>query len=396
MENKIKVIQICAVDTTVDKLLRALNDILNDNGYDVINICSFGNNTENLKSEGFKIINTNIDRKIRPISNLKTIINLYKIFKIEKPQIVHVHTPIASVLGRVAAKLARVPVIIYTAHGFYFHENMKPQVYKFYFNIEKFMARYFTDYIFTQSLEDSNTAKAGKFLKEKRILAIGNGVDVFGKFNKNNIDSNEISILKSNLGIDENDKVVSFIGRMVREKGILDLLDGFNKVNSKNVKLLVIGDIFQGDRDLNCKEKIEMYKNNKNIIFTGKRDDINNLLYITDIFCLPSYREGMPRSIIEAMASECAIIATDIRGSREEVVEGKTGFLVPLQSPNIIKEKIELLINDSETLNKMKINGRKRAEELYDEKAIVYKQLEVFKELLSEKGGNNYEVRRFN
>ena len=139
-----------------------------------------------------------------------------------------------------------------------------------------------------------------------------------------------------------------------------------------------------------------MYKNNKNIIFTGKRDDINNLLYITDIFCLPSYREGMPRSIIEAMASECAIIATDIRGSREEVVEGKTGFLVPLQSPNIIKEKIELLINDSETLNKMKINGRKRAEELYDEKAIVYKQLEVFKELLSEKGGNNYEVRRFN
>lgn len=386
VKKKIKIIQICAIDGTMDILLRELYKISVKEGYEVIGICSYGEKTKKLIDEGFNIKNINIDRSINIIGNFKTVIQLYKFFKKEKPDIVHVHTPVAAVLGRVASKLARVPLTIYTAHGFYFHENMSKLAYTLCFNIEKFMGRFFTDYIFTQSSEDAEVAKKNKFLPKNKILAIGNGVDVFGKFNKEKISSLDIENLKREFDIKEDDKVVSFIGRMVREKGILDLLEGFNSLEDENVKLLVVGDVVQGDRDIECSKLIEKYRNDKNIIFTGKRSDINVLLHISDVFCLPSYREGMPRSIIEAMASECAVIATNIRGSREEVVNGVTGYLVDLNSPKQIKEKIEILINNEKVLESMKEKGRIRSEELYDEKKVVYKQLSIFNKLLEEKG----------
>ena len=184
MNKKVKIVQVCAVDLSMDTLLRELNSISIKEGYEVIGVCSYGDRTEKLKSEGFRIENINIDRRIDPLSNIKSVFELYKFFRKEKPDIVHVHTPIAAVLGRIASKLAGVPITIYTAHGFYFHENMKPLIYKVCFSIEKYMAKYFTDYIFTQSSEDAEVAVRSKFLSEDKILAIGNGVDVFGKFNK--------------------------------------------------------------------------------------------------------------------------------------------------------------------------------------------------------------------
>lgn len=382
MSKKGKVIQISAIDSTMNGLLRRLNELSIEDGYDVIGVCSYGDKTESLREEGFNIQNINIDRKISPLSNLKSIYEMYKFFKKEKPDIVHVHTPIAAVLGRIAAKLARVPNIIYTAHGFYFHENMKPLVYKIFLNIEKFVARLATDFIFTQSEEDAQAALKNKFISKNKIIAIGNGVDVYGKFNPKNINKDEIEDLYKELGLKKEDKIVSFIGRLVKEKGILDLLDSYKYIRN-DVKFLIIGDVSQGDRDTETIKKLEKYKENKNIIFTGKRSDIYNLLYISDIFCLPSYREGMPRSIIEAMAMECAVVATNIRGSREEVIHGKTGYLVNLNSPKEIANKVDEILNNESLLNSMKLEGRKRAEEIYDEDVVVRKQLDVFEYLLN-------------
>ena len=391
MNIKHKVIQISAIDATMDKLLRRLNEISMGDGYEVIGICSKGDKTEKLKSEGFNIHNINIDRKISPISNLKSIYEMYKYFKQEKPDIVHVHTPIAAVLGRIAAKFARVPHIIYTAHGFYFHENMKPLVYKVFVGVEKLMAKTCTDFIFTQSEEDAKTALDNNFISEDKIIAIGNGVDVLDKFNPKNINKEEIKGLYKEFGLKQEDKIVSFIGRLVKEKGIFDLLDSYKYI-SEDVKFLIIGDVFQGDRDTETIQKLAKYKENKNIIFTGNRADIPNLLYISDIFCLPSYREGMPRSIIEGMAMECAVVATNIRGSREEVIDGETGYLVNLTSPKEIANKINEIFNNEQLLNSMKLEGRKRAEQIYDEDVVVRKQLDIFEQLLCIKSYKNETV----
>ncbi|MCR2045371.1 glycosyltransferase family 4 protein [Anaerosalibacter massiliensis] len=382
---KAKIIQLCAVDSTMGGLLRELNTQIIKEGYDFIGVCSKGKYTHGLIEEGFNIKNVQIDRSIRPMENMKTINNLTKLFKEEKPDIVHVHTPVASVLGRIAARRAKVPIIIYTAHGFYFHENMSKLKYKLFLNIEKHMARKYTDFIFTQSKEDCETALKNKFIDENRIMTIGNGVDIWQKFNPRKIDQKEIDSLYEELKINRDDKIVTFIGRLVGEKGILDLLEAFTMLNDSKIKLLVVGNAAQGERDTKTRELLKKYKKNKNIIFTGHRKDIPNILYITDIFCLPSYREGMPRSIIEAMAMESAVVATNIRGCREEVIPNETGYLVPIKSPLDIKEKILKLTRDEEKLENMKLNGRNRAELLFDENKVVRKQLDIFEALLEKK-----------
>jgi len=381
-----KIIEVCAIDATMKSLLGELNIGIKSEGYDLTCVCSKGKNTKKLRDDGFNVINLNINRTINPLFNIISLYNLYKLFKKEKPDIVHVHTPVAAALGRIAAKKAEVPIIIYTAHGFYFHKGMPRLKYNIILKIEKYLAKHYTDFIFTQSEEDRKTALENNFIDKSKILTIGNGADIWGEFNPVNIEKGKINEIYKEFNLKENDKVITFIGRLVKEKGVIDLLEAFNNINfnyGKKVKLIMVGDIAQNERDKDTKKKLEKYRNNPNVIFPGHRNDINNILYLTDVFCLPSYREGMPRSIIEAMAMECAVVATDIRGSREEVIDGKTGFLVPVNSINILSDKIKKLVKDDKLLQEMKIAGRRRAEKLFNEKVIVKKQIEVFSKLLN-------------
>lgn len=383
---EIRIVQLTAIESTMNTMLYALNKGILKDGYSLTALYSPSETSDEIVRDGdINVVNVEIQRKIAPISNIRCIYKIYKQLKKIKPHIVHVHTPIAAVLGRIAAKLAKVPIIIYTAHGFYFHENMSSLTYKLFYNIEKFMGKYFTDFLFTQSLEDYESAIKGKFKPKDKILAIGNGVDVTNKFNIENIQEQDIKNLRSEFNIGDEDKVVTFIGRLVEEKGVLDLLKAFEKIERDDIKLLIVGRLEKGERDTKTFEALKKYYNKKNIIFTGRREDINNILYITDIFCLPSYREGMPRSIIEAMVMECAVVASDIRGCREEVVQDNTGYLIKVNSPELIKEKIELLCEDEKMLNAMKKQGRARALQLYNEEKVVQKQLEVYRVLLKSK-----------
>lgn len=175
--------------------------------------------------------------------------------------------------------------------------------------------------------------------------------------------------------------VVSFIGRLVKEKGILDLLEAFNQIEQDNLKLLVIGGTSSSERDQQLSTRLEKYRNNSNITFTGFRSDIPELLAFSDIYCLPSYREGMPRSIIEAMSMECAIIATNIRGSREEVDHGENGYLVNLKSPDEIASSISSLVSNNEALKSFRNKARNKALNLYNEKIVVKKQMNIFESI---------------
>lgn len=368
--------QISAIDMSMYKLLGELNRTTVSKGIETIAVCSKGDYQSLIENDGVIYSPIQIDRKIG-FSNLKTVFQLVKLFLKEKPDVVHVHTPIAAVLGRVAAKIARVPVTVYTAHGFYFHENMTPLVYKICFNIEKIMGKFFSDLIFTQSQEDADIAIKGNFKAKKDIICISNGIDVDRVFNPDNITGIEKERLRQEFNIKQGDTVLTFIGRLVEEKGILDLLKAIKHLHRADLKVILIGDVIQGDRTKNgLGEKLDQFKKELNdVFFVGNRSDIPQLLSISDIFCLPSYREGMPRSILEAMAMYNAIIATDIRGSREEVIDEETGYLVPLNNPDEISLRINLLMNDKSKLAEFKLNGRKRAVQLFNEKRVIETQL---------------------
>src|SRR5699024_9448318 len=366
-------------------LLRELNTTILEEGYELICVCSKGRRVKGLKEKGVDVRTININRKIDTFKNLKCIYKMYKLIRTEKPNIVHVVILVVDVLVRIDVKMARVQVIIYTAHGFYFHENMSPKKYKFFYTIEKLCAKWCTNYIFTQSEEDGQLAIKDKFLPEDRITIISNGVDVQGEFNPANMEKKHIDNYKREFNIKENDVVVSFIGRLVREKGIIDLLAGFNQIEQKNIKLLVIGDTGSSERDQQANSFLEDYRSNPNIIFTGFRSDISELLAISEVFCLPSYREGMPRSIIEAMAMECAIVATNIRGSREEVDHGINGYLVPKQIIEPLADTLERVITKKENLDRLKKQARSKALNLYNEKKVVQKQLQLFEHVVKDR-----------
>lgn len=382
-----KIVQLTAIDASQQRLLRTLNTKTIEEGIEVHSVAKEYDDAELMRKDGIIFHDVHFDRKISPISNLKTIFSLVKVFKIINPTIVHVHTPVAAVLGRIAAKIAKVPVIIYTAHGFYFHEGMSEKQYKLFFNIEKYIGRFFTDYIFTQSFEDYELAKKHKFLKRKNkdnYLWISNGIDLEEKFNYDKINQEKINKLKEELKISDDEIVVSFIGRLVEEKGIFDLLDAMNLTKSK-VKLIIIGSSHVSERDKVAAERLKGFENRSDIIFTGHVTNAEDYLYLSDIFCLPSYREGMPRSIIEAMSMKNAILATNIRGSREEVVHEETGYLFDIKSPVEIAKYIDYLNEKSLILNEMKEKSYQRCYQLYNEKDVVEKQINVFKKYINYK-----------
>ncbi|KNY29641.1 glycosyltransferase family 4 protein [Pseudobacteroides cellulosolvens] len=387
MDNKLKMLQICAVGFTVEKLLMPLIEEMSKN-YDVTTVCTRDDISDKLKAKGYKIDNINIDRKISPVRNLRTVWQLYKYMKAGRFQIVHVHTPVAGILGRIAAKLARVPIIIYTAHGFYFHDNMSPIKKNIFIGVEK-LGGWLSDYIFTQSSEDCKTAIEKKIIDKSKILTIGNGVDV-ERFDPARLkDSIAVENLKIELGIQKDDVVVTILGRVVREKGYMEWVRAAKEITEiyGNVKFLAIGSTLESDRD-GIKADLDNFISENNlkgkVIFAGSRSDIPELLAITDIFTLPSYREGMPRSLIEAMCMCKPAVATDIRGCREEVDEGNTGFLVPVADYNALAEKIKFLIDNPDERTRMGVNARKKALEEFDEKKVLIRQREIIQKLVSE------------
>lgn len=378
-----KVLQVTAIDMTMNNFLAPLNKECKNQGIEVHCLCSKGPNVDIIKKNGFHFHEVSIDRNISLVKNLKSIIMMVKVFRIVKPDIVHVHTPVAGVLARIAAKLAKVPNIIYTAHGFYFHEGMGKIKYNIFFYIEKYIGRYFTDHIFTQSIEDFEVAKKNNFLKNNNYLHISNGVDLKKKFNPKFIEKKAGNKIINKNNFQENDLIVTFIGRLVKEKGIIEFLNSYEKLKTHNIKYIIIGGLPQGERDTEAIKVVEKFKGNKNIIFTDHVNNVNDYLNISDVFCLPSYREGMPRSIIEAMAMRTAVLATNIRGSREEVLHNKTGYLFDVRNSNQIAKYIDELNNDREKLEYFKEYGQKRAKLLYDEDKVVKKQINIYKKIVN-------------
>lgn len=365
-----KILQVTAVDFTVEKFLGPLIECLQSNGHEVHIACSTETSTETLHAIDF-------ERKMISLNHFKAIKQLVKLLKKEHYDVVHTHTPVASVLARIAAKIAGVPTIIYTAHGFYFHENMPRTTYQLTYFIEKMTSKLATDYIFFQSEEDFKLALDAKFLPPKRLVHIQNGVDA-RKFDPARYDREAI---RQQLGLASDEYVFIFVGRLVKEKGIEELLEAFQRTTGGNATLLVVGDQVKGDRDHSS-----VRKDQSNIQYLGLREDIPELLAASDCFVLPSYREGMPRSIIEAMAMKLPVITTNIRGCREEVVHEQTGLLCEPQNSDALHEQLAWALAHTEEMKQMGESGRQRFLKLYDEEKVLARQMEVY-HLIAHKDG---------
>lgn len=379
----LRVCQLCAVDFTLKHFLLPLIDGMQNHGWEVTAVCSDGPEIPGLRARGYAVDTIPISRSLNVFRHAVSVVRLAAYFRQQRFDILHVHTPVAALVGRVAAFLARVPVVVYTAHGFYFHDEMPTWKRRLFVFLERF-AGCFTDLLFTQSAEDAETAVQERISPAADTLAIGNGVDP-RRFDPSIIgDGRE---MRRELGIPEHVFVVGIIARQVIEKGIMEFLEAAIAAVGKNpeIHVLMVGERLASDHAGDVEVELEKAGTalGKRLVATGPRKDIPELLAAMDAFCLPSWREGMPRTIIEAMMMGKAVIATDIRGSREEVVPGETGLLVPTRSPDALAEAFLALAGDRQKVASMGIKGRERALTLYDEAQVVALQIRRIEQFLN-------------
>jgi glycosyltransferase involved in cell wall biosynthesis len=254
--------------------------------------------------------------------------------------------------------------------------------YRFFVLLERWSGR-LTDYLFTQSSEDAQTAVNERISPASRVMAIGNGVSV-GLFTPN---AGARMQMRTALGVPTDAYVIGVIARLVREKGLAEFLEAAVSIGARfsHVHFLLVGERLSSDH--NASVEMEMRRAQEllglRLIAPGYRADVADLLGAMDLFCLPSYREGMPRSIIEAMMMALPVVATDIRGAREEVIPGETGLLVPTRNAGALTQALEALVSDPERGQRMGRAGRTRALDLYDERRVVTMQIESIRALCS-------------
>jgi len=379
----LRVCQLCAVDFTLKHFLLPLIDGMQNHGWEVTAVCSDGPEIPGLRAKGYTVDTIPIARSLNVFKHAVSVVRLAFYFRQQRFDILHVHTPVAALVARVAAFLARVPVVVYTAHGFYFHDEMPSWKRRLFVYLERFAGR-FTDLLFTQSAEDAETAVQEHISPAADTLAIGNGVDA-GRFDPSIIGDGRA--MRRALGIPENAFVIGIIARQVIEKGIMEFLEAAIAAagNNTEIHILMVGERLASDHAGDVEAELERAGSalGKRLVATGARKDIPELLAAMDVFCLPSWREGMPRTIIEAMMMGKAVIATDIRGSREEVVAGETGLLVPTRSPEALAEAFLELAGDRQKVGSMGRKGRERALALYDEAQVVALQIRRIEQFLN-------------
>jgi len=374
-----KVCQLCAVDFTLDKFLLPLIDGMMTEGWDVTAVCSDGPSILSLRSRGYRVCTVPIARSMNPIIALRSLFSLWRLFRREHFDVLHAHTPVAALIGRAAARLAGIPLVVYTAHGFYFHDDMEGWKRGFFVMLER-IGGWWTDLLFCQSAEDAKDAVREHIALPASVLAIGNGVDV-ERFDP--VRAGVVSAARVSLGIPDEAFVVGFIGRQVREKGVCEFLQAVTALANQHSDLwvLLVGARLDSDHARGVEAEFSAAQSalGRRLVAPGLRDDIPQLLAAMDVFCLPSWREGMPRTIIEAMMMSKPVVATNIRGCREEVVHEKTGLLVPVRSPARLADAIERLICAPEWAKQLGEAARVRALNFYDEKRIVALQLDRIK-----------------
>lgn len=297
----------------------------------------------------------NFNRNPININNLKSIKQIKKILDSEKYDIIHTHTPVSSALIRIAAKKTRKnndTKVIYTAHGFHFYRGGSIKGWLLFYPIEKVLAKY-TDILILINKEDYMLAKR-KFRKCKNICYInGIGLDnskfdyKLTQLQKNNI--------KKELGIKKDDFVIIYPAEINNNKNQIWLIETLSELikNNKNIHLLLPG---KGKLFDKTKQLINNLNLDKNIHLLGFRNDIPNLLKISDMAVSSSKREGLPLNILESIYEKKPLVVTNVRGNRDLVKDDINGYVVPLGDKNAFVEKVELIYKNKELKKKLE-NG---------------------------------------
>jgi glycosyltransferase involved in cell wall biosynthesis len=329
MENKPRLLRITTVPISLKLLLRGQLEFMQQRGFEVLAVSADGPEIESIKANGIRHQIVAMTRTIAPFKDLGALLALIRIIRQFRPQIVHTHTPKAGLLGMLAAWICRVPVRLHTVAGM---PLMETQGLK-----RKILV--FTEYI-TYACATRVYPNSFGLLKFIREHVYGNDLKlkVIGKGSSNGIDSTvfapsetlKISAaeLRKKYAIAEHETVYCFVGRVVKDKGIDELVTAFVRIASEfPAKLILVGP-FEDDLDPVAKETRNAIETHPQIISLGYQNDVRPALIASDVFVFPSYREGFPNVVMQASCLGLPCIVSDINGCNEIIDHMKTGWIV--------------------------------------------------------------------
>lgn len=337
---------------------------------------------DKIAQEGYKIHHINFKPRAYKVSNfLKVLRDYYKLFRDEKFDVVVCHFPVVSIFIRIAAKLAGVKNIVYFQHALSFNDQSKQRTRIIMSIIEFIINRFFTDYLICINPEDKKILTKFHMVQKRKLFTLNSfGVNP-QSFKKLNDEENRITLNEFDIPSDA--VIVGTLCRMIKPKGIYVLLESAEELIKKydNVYFLYIG----SGPDLDgLKEEVKRRNLANKVFFTGYQIDIRKYLSVLDIFTLPTYyQEGMPGSILEAMAMEKAVIATDIKGCRNIISDGNNGLLVMPKDADDLKNKLEILINDENKRKTLSLNGRNSVLRKFSTDRIYKEHFEIIEEIIN-------------
>lgn len=336
-------------------------------GHTPIAIAPQGEYLQKIKEAGIETLSYTIERKsLNPLKEIKAIQNIYSAIKPLKLDVLHTFTAKPNIYGTIAAKIAKVPKIVNLVEGlgsFYLEDNLKSRVVRSL--IETLYSRIFklsNAVMFVNSDDPAYLIQKGIVAKEKVVKINGVGID-----------TKEWSRKESA----KEPLTVVMVARLIRHKGVLEYLKACQNLKTKypSVRFVYVGGEDFGNHSGLKKEIFTEYDG---IEYLGERSDIREILEGAHIFVLPSYREGLPRTVLEAMSMCVAVVGTNACGTRDVIRDEQNGLLVAIKDSNALEKAIERLITDKELRKKLAKNARDICASEYDIKPIVKAHLAVY------------------
>jgi glycosyltransferase involved in cell wall biosynthesis len=376
------VAHVTTTDISLEHLLGTQLEAFARAGFDVIGISAPGPYVDALERRGVRHVPlAHATRSMAPTKDVAALAELVGVFRRLRPTIVHTHNPKPGVYGRIAARVARVPVIVNTVHGLYAQPEDRLRKRALVYGAER-VASTCSHAELVQNPEDLATLRRLRIPASKLTL-LGNGIDL-ARFHPDAATADDVRAARAELGATgPDDVVVGLVGRLVREKGYPEVFEAARRLRARmpNVRFAVIG----GDDDEKADALAAPDRANAEaagVRMLGWRDDVDRLYLGMDVFVLASHREGFPRGAMEAAAMGVPAIVTDVRGCRQVVDDGVTGLYVPVRDVAALETAISALASDPERRRAMGIAARGKARAEFDVQRCVDITLATYDRLL--------------
>jgi glycosyltransferase involved in cell wall biosynthesis len=379
------IFRITTVPLSLQKLITGQLPYMRSKGFEPVMVSAAGPESEAVvKEQESPLIEIGLTRKITPVQDLKALWQFYRLCKKHKPAIVHSHTPKAGIIGMLGAKLAGVPVRLHTVAGLPLMETQGKtrQVLE---GVEKLTYACATK-VYPNSTVLKEFILQSRFCGPEKVKVIGNGSSngintTF--FSREQLEASKVGKLKTQLGIAPSDFVFVFIGRLVKDKGIQELVTAFKKLQPEypQVKLLLVGP-FEQHLDPIDDAILQEIENNPAILSVGFQHDVRPYLAISNALAFPSYREGFPNVPMQAGCFHLPSIVTDINGCNEIIRQGENGLIVSAKSMEELYAAMLTFITDKEKFAYMQSQARQMIVERYEQTHFWELLLQEYKDHL--------------